>query len=359
MGRTIPSSTLDGSLLELADFGWDNFYNSQLTEELPPSTFPVRVMNVQKSGLQVSAPDVDSHIAAAMVSDACTATVGDWLLFDSETGRVEQRLERKSLFKRRAPGTDRRVQLIAANVDTLFIVSSCNQDFNEARIERYLAIAREAGVMPVIVLTKSDLAEDPQEFVSAASKLAPDVLVAAVNAKDDESLRCLEGWLGTGQTIALLGSSGVGKSTITNTLLGQQQIETRDIRSGDDKGRHTTTSRSIFRLPGGAWLLDTPGMRELQLTDVQAGIDDVFAEISALAEDCKFADCIHESEPGCAVQKAIDTGDIEAARVNRWRKLMREEAHNRESIAERRARDRSLGKLYKTVINEKKFTRKT
>lgn len=316
-------------------------------------------MNVQKSGLQVSAPDVDSHITAAMVGDDCTATVGDWLLFDSDTGRVVQRLERKSLFKRRAPGSDRRVQLIAANIDTLFIVSSCNQDFNEARLERYLAIAREAGVMSVIVLTKSDLTEDPQEFVRAASKLAPDVLVEAVNARDDESLRCLEDWLGTGQTIALLGSSGVGKSTITNTLLGQQQIETQDIRSGDDKGRHTTTSRSVFRLPGGAWLLDTPGMRELQLTDVQAGIDDVFAEISALAEDCKFADCVHESEPGCAVQKAIETGDIEAARVNRWRKLMREEAHNRESIAERRTRDRSLGKLYKTVINEKKSTRKT
>jgi ribosome biogenesis GTPase len=213
--------------------------------------------------------------------------------------------------------------------------------------------------MAVIVLTKSDLTEDPQAFANAAAKLAPDVLVEAVNAKNEESLRCLEGWLGNGQTIALLGSSGVGKSTITNTLLGQQQIETRDIRSGDDKGRHTTTSRSVFRLPGGAWLLDTPGMRELQLTDVQTGIDDVFAEISVLAEDCKFADCVHESEPGCAVQKSIDTGDIEAARVNRWRKLMREEAHNRESIAERRARDRSLGKLYKTVQSEKKSTRKT
>ena len=345
--------------LELADYGWDHFFHRQLPNELPPTIVPVRVMNVQKSGMQISSPNIETHLDASMVGEDCAATVGDWLLFDCESGRAVQRLERKSLFQRRAPGTDRRVQLIAANVDTLFVVSSCNQDFNEARIERYLAIAREAGVMAVIVLTKSDLAEDPQRFVHAAAKLAPEVLVEAVNALDKESLLCLEGWLGNGQTIALLGSSGVGKSTITNTLLGHDQIETQDIRSGDDKGRHTTTSRSLFRLPGGAWLLDTPGMRELQLTDVQTGIDDVFAEISALADDCRFINCAHESEPGCAVRQAVDNGDIDETRVNRWRKLMREEAHNRESIAERRARGRSLGKLYKTIQNEKKSTRNT
>lgn len=315
-------------------------------------------MNVQKSGLRVAAPDIDVHIDASMADQDLAATVGDWLLFDCESGRALQRLERKSLFQRCAPGTDRRVQLIAANIDTLFVVSSCNQDFNEARIERYLAIAREAGVMSVVVLTKSDLAEDPQSFVGAAAKLAPDVVVEAVNALSQESLHCVEDWLGRGQTIALLGSSGVGKSTITNTLLGQDQVETREIRASDDKGRHTTTSRSLFRLPGNAWLLDTPGMRELRLTDVQAGIDDVFAEISALAKECKFANCVHESEPDCAVRQAVDDGGIDQARVNRWRKLMHEDAHNRESTAERRARGRSLGKLYKTIQNEKKSTRK-
>ena len=343
--------------LELADFGWDQYFHSQLPDHLPPSTVPVRVMNVQRAGLQVSAPDIDMHIDAGTVGEEFAATVGDWVLFDRDSGRVVRRLERKSLFQRRAPGTDRRIQLIAANIETLFVVSSCNQDFNAARIERYLALAREAGVMAVIVLTKADLAEDVPDFVRAASALAPGVLVEAVNALDRESLQCLDGWLGNGQTIALLGSSGVGKSTITNTLLGHEQLETREIRSGDDKGRHTTTSRSFFRLPGGAWLLDTPGMRELQLTDVQTGIDDVFAEISALAEDCRFANCVHQSEPGCAVQRAVDSSAIDAARVTRWRKLMREEAINRESIAERRARGRSLGKLYRAVQSEKKSTR--
>jgi len=345
--------------LQLSDFGWDQFFNAQLPVDLPPSTVPARVMNVQRSGLQIAAPGLDAHVAAGTIKEELEATVGDWLLFDRDSGRVVERLERKSLFQRRAPGTDRRIQLIAANVDTLFVVSSCNQDFNEARIERYLAIAREAGVMALIVLTKSDLADDPQTFVRSASLLAPDVLVEAVNARDVESLRCLDGWIGGGQTIALLGSSGVGKSTITNTLLGHEHAETQDIRSDDDKGRHTTTSRSFFRLPGGAWLLDTPGMRELQLTDVQSGIDDVFAEISALAEDCKFADCVHESEPGCAVRKAVERGDIDGSRVSRWRKLVREEAINRESIAERRARGRSLGKFYKTVLDAKKSSRNT
>lgn len=344
--------------LQLADFGWDQFFNAQLTADLPPSTVPARVMTVKRSGLQLAAPDIDRHVDASMLGEDCGATVGDWVVFDLDSGHIVRRLERKSLFQRRAPGTDRRIQLLAANIDTLFVVSSCNQDFNEARIERYLAIAREAGVVAIIVLTKADLTDDPQSYVRAAAVLAPNLLVEAVNARDRESLRCLDGWLGNGQTIALLGSSGVGKSTIANTLLGHDHIETRDIRARDDKGRHTTTSRSFFRLPGGAWLLDTPGMRELQLTDVQFGIYDVFAEISALAEDCKFANCVHESEPGCAVRKAVDTGDVDAARVSRWRKLVREEAINRESIAERRARGRSLGKLYKAVQSEKRSTRK-
>ena len=338
----------------LAELGWDFHFQQQLIDVDASVNTPVRVMNVQRSGLHIVGDELDEQVELSGNDYDLGATIGDWLLFDSNSRRVVRRLERKSLFKRRAPGSERREQMIAANVDTLFIVSSCNQDFNEARLERYLATARDAQVMAVIVLTKADLADDPQDFVSKAARLAPAVQVEAVNALHIENLQCLEAWLGSGQTIALLGSSGVGKSTLTNTLVGATDIATQSIREDDARGRHTTTSRSMHRLPGGAWLMDTPGMRELQLTDVKTGLDDVFAEITVFAEHCRFADCAHENEPGCAVQKAMSDGDIDPARVKRWRKLLREEAINSASIAERRALDKSFGRMTKTAVNEKK-----
>ena len=341
------------TLSELAEFGWNSFFQQQISDEQSVSVVPVRVMNVHKSGLQIAGVSVDTQ-AEPLTDDDGRATVGDWLLFNTETQRIVRRLDRKSIFKRRAPGTDRREQLIAANVDTLFIVSSCNQDFNEARLERYLSIARDAEVMALIVLTKADLADEPQEFVQKAAKLAAGIHVEAVNALDAEDLRCLDAWLGNGQTVALLGSSGVGKSTLSNTLLGSSDITTQAIRGDDAKGRHTTTSRTMHHLPGGAWLLDTPGMRELQLTDVRTGLDDVFAEITELAATCRFVDCTHEAEPGCAIRRAIDDDEIDVERLNRWRKLIKEEAYNKESIADRRARGRALGKYYKSAINDKK-----
>jgi len=342
---------------KLLNLGLDFFFQQQLPVDDPGGMVPVRIMNVQRSGLHIAGADIEGHVELSGSDYDLNLTVGDWALFDNNTHRLVRRLDRKSLFKRRAPGADRREQLIAANIDTLFVVSSCNSDFNEARLERYLAIAREAQVMAVIILTKTDLVDDSRDFIQRAGKLAPAIQVEAVNALRGDTLECLLPWLKSGQTIALLGSSGVGKSTLTNTLLGLQEISTQAIREDDAKGRHTTTSRSMHQLPGGAWLLDTPGMRELQLTDVKTGLDDVFAEISAYASSCRFTDCDHVNEPGCRVNEAIEAGEIDQTRLNRWRKLAREEAFNRSNIAERRANDKALGRMYKNIISAKKSRR--
>lgn len=344
---------------ELLNLGLDFYFQQQLPLDDSGAIVPVRIMNVHRSGLQISGDGIEEHVDLSGSEYELNLTVGDWALLDINTHRLVRRLDRKSLFKRRAPGADRREQLIAANVDTLFIVSSCNKDFNEARLERYLAIAREADVMAVIILTKADLVDDSHEYAQRAGKLAPAVQVEPVNALRSDSLECLGPWLKSGQTIALLGSSGVGKSTLANTLLGLQKISTRAIREDDAKGRHTTTSRSMYQLPGGAWLLDTPGMRELQLTDVKTGLDDVFAEISVLANHCRFTDCKHVDEPGCRVNEAIKAGEIDQIRLDRWRKLAREEAFNRTSIAERRATDKAFGRMYKSIMSNKKSRRLT
>jgi ribosome biogenesis GTPase len=339
--------------VKLLGLGLDFHFQQQLGFDDAETVVPVRIMNVQRSGCRLMGDNINKHVELSGGEFDLNITVGDWALFDTVTQRLLRRLERKSVFKRRAPGSDRREQLIAANIDTLFIVSSCNDDFNEARLERYLAIAREAQVMPVIILTKADLIDNAHEFVHKASRLASGVQVETVNALDGDTLSCLEPWLKSGQTIALLGSSGVGKSTLTNTLLGLQEIATQSIRQDDAKGRHTTTSRSMHQMPGGAWLLDTPGMRELQLVDVKSGLDDVFEEISTLARDCRFADCGHTNEPGCKILAAIEAGKIDKDRFYRWCKLAREEAINKSTIAERRARDKSTGRMYKKIISEK------
>jgi ribosome biogenesis GTPase len=345
----------------LTDYGFDAFFQQKCHTDESVDLLPVRVVSVHNTAFEVSAPGFSGRVAPPVREHAAAITVGDWLLINEPQRRAVRLLERKSLFKRVAPGSNRREQLIAANIDTVFIVSSCNLDFNPARIERYLALAHEAGVMPVVVLSKADLCDSPQDYVGRAARLAPALVVEAVNSLDGSTLGSLRPWLGRGQTIALLGSSGVGKSTLSNTLMSKsdpaEMIATATIRDDDDKGRHTTTSRFIHQLPGSAWLLDTPGMRELQLVDVKSGIDDVFAELAELALDCRFSDCGHSGEPGCAIQAALDAGLIEESRILRWSKLRREEAHSSASIAERRERGRQFGKLCRSVIKAKKSQR--
>jgi ribosome biogenesis GTPase / thiamine phosphate phosphatase len=340
---------------DLLDFGWGPFFQSQIQAEEASTTFPARVMAVHRGRLHLQGVHFESDSPPFFTGD-CAATVGDWLLLHDETHRARRLLDRKSAFKRVAAGTAHEIQYIAANIDTVFIVTSCNQDFNVARLERYLALAREAQVTPVIVLTRSDLVPEPEEFVRNAGGIRPGVHVEAVNALDASEVERLAGWCGRGQTVALLGSSGVGKSTLIATLTGKR-METQPIREDDDKGRHTTTRRELFQLPTGGLLLDTPGMRELKLVDVNEGLAEVFADIEAAVTRCRFSDCRHESEPGCAVQEGLQAGTLDAERLHRWRKLVAENARHSESIADRRARERRFGKFAKRVVEAKKSRR--
>ncbi len=341
----------------LDDLGWSPFFQSQLDVAELGTCDPARVMAVHRGALEVDGPAGAMTVAVTAGVRGLGATVGDWLLLHRTDGRPTRLLDRKSLFKRRAAGTGRDVQLIAANTDTLFIVSSCNQDFNIARLERYLALAREAEVMPVVVLTKADDCDAPHDYRRQAERLMPGLMVEAVDARDATELRGLTAWCGPGQTVALVGSSGVGKSTLVNTLTGTTAQSTAAARADDDRGRHTTTGRALFRLPAGGWLVDTPGMRALQLVDVEDGIDAVFDDVTALAAQCRFSDCQHGDEPGCAIRAAIDAGALSPHRLQRYRKLANEARYNSESLAERRARYRDFGRMVSRVVRDKQRLR--
>ena len=334
----------------LKSLGWRPFFQSQLDTE--NQLTPARVLGVHRGRIDVAHATGHESIALSGRSATLGITVGDWVLVDREGPVVRQRLERSSLFQRKAPGTGGEVQLIAANVDNLFIVTSANRDFNIARLERYLAIARDAGVFPVIVITKADTVDSVDELVNAAAALSPGTVVEALDARNSQDVEILRPWCESGQTVALLGSSGVGKSTLINTLAGTHQ-DTRAVRQDDQRGRHTTTSRSMHRLSQGGWLIDTPGMRELQLFDVADALDEVFSDVAGFAALCRFADCAHESEPGCAVTAAIDAGDLDADRLRRFRKLQSEDRRNTETLAERRSRDRDFGRMIKSILSDK------
>ncbi|WP_338061523.1 ribosome small subunit-dependent GTPase A [Sphingopyxis lindanitolerans] len=313
----------------LEALGWKAYFSEQIMGEEAEQCRPVRVMAVHRGKIAVAGAGlqcfISPYIPGAQPSDD-HPTVGDWLLIDRDTLEPIRVLGRKNLFKRRAPGDPRKEQMIAANVDTLFIVASCNQDFSVARLERYLVLAREVGVDPVVVLTKTDLTDTPETFAAAARAIEPGLHVETVNGRDPASVARLAAWCGKGETVALLGSSGVGKSTLVNTLRGSDNIATQAIRAGDGTGRHTTTVREMHRLDRGGWLLDTPGMRELQLADATAGISEVFDDFILMAQGCRFSDCAHGREPGCAVRAAIAEGTLTSARFDRWCKLAGEDS---------------------------------
>lgn len=341
--------------LTLEQLGWSPFFGRQLDAD-EGELVPGRVFAVQRSGITVMVEGAAVEVPLGgrwfQLEAEARPTIGDWLVLDAALTTVQRVLERKSLLKRVAVGREREVQLMAANVDTMFLVSSCNEEFNPSRLERYLTLALDAGVEPVVVLTKADLSDDPDVFVSGVRALRRDLAVELVNARDETTLAGVRAWCQPGQTVALLGSSGVGKSTLVNSLSGAQVQLTREARADDAKGRHTTTDRSLHLLPDGGLLVDNPGMRELSLADVDVAGAGLFDDVDALAAQCRFRDCRHEAEPGCAVRAAIEAGRLDARRLDSYRKLSREEARHAETVAQSRARFRALGKRYRQAKNE-------
>lgn len=257
--------------------------------------------------------------------------VGDWValgcLEGNKSAYVYSVLARKTKFSRSAAGPELKEQIVASNVDTAFLMQSLNRDFNMKRLERYLVAAWESGAMPVVVLSKADCCDDVGDKLAKVYNTAPGVEVHVISCVTGEGIEDIKKYFTQGKTVALLGSSGVGKSTLVNTLAGKELLKTQDIREDDDKGRHTTTHRELLLLPGGGLILDTPGMRSLSLWESDTGMEVMFGDVEELVRLCRFSDCQHRREPGCAVRAALNSGKLDKKRWESWQKLQKELAH--------------------------------
>jgi ribosome biogenesis GTPase / thiamine phosphate phosphatase len=325
-------------VIRLEDLGWGPFFQQQLNRCNAPEIMPARVTEEMKGAYRVlseTGPLLASvrgrllHQASA--SDELPAS-GDWVLVErlpgESRGIIARLLDRRTKLSRTRPSPSPRSQrteeqVLAANVDAVFVVGALNRDYNPRRIERYLAVTWESGARPVVVLNKADLRDDVTHLIGETEAIAPGVPVLATSTLTGDGIEAMRAQIAPGETAVFVGSSGVGKSSLLNCLLGDSTQVVRDIRA-DGKGRHTTTSRQLFLIPGGGVVIDTPGLRELTVWDAEAGLDRAFADVDAFAQECAFRDCRHAGEPGCAVRHAINEGDLPEERFASYRKLERE-----------------------------------
>ncbi len=325
--------------MDLPALGWDDFFANHFSPFASAGFVPARVALEHKHTcvLYSAAGEFSATCTGRLLHESATRTalpaVGDWVVVRPRPGEAQADihavLPRRTKFSRRAAGDEEVEQIVAANIDTVFLVSALDEHFNLRRIERYLAVAWDSGAQPVIVLNKADLHSDPAAVRAEVATLASGAPVVAVSAaRDADPAVALGAWLAPGRTVALLGASGAGKSTLINRLLGTDRQLTGATSDTHGKGRHTTTHRELIVAPSGSLVIDTPGMRELQLWDLGAPtLDETFADITALAARCRFSDCRHDAEPGCAVQAALTAGTLDPARWQSFVKLQREQAY--------------------------------
>jgi ribosome biogenesis GTPase len=361
-----PSSSNPSS--RLTRLGWSASWQSDLASLGDGVLAPARVAEEHRDGYVVFTQDgafratVSGRLRHEARDPRDLPAVGDWTAVEMSPGAsaatIRRVLPRRSALVRKAAGTRTDAQVVAANVDLVFVVTSANQDFNAPRLARYLTAVWESGAQPVVLVTKADLADDVGPYVSDAAAAAPGADVLAVSTVDDRGVEELTGRLVPGTTAAFVGSSGVGKSTLVNRLLGEARLVVRAVREHDDRGVHTTTSRQLVELPSGASVIDTPGMRELLPWDAASGLAAAFADVEQLAAGCRFRDCRHASEPGCAVVAATAGGSLSRERYEQWQALGRELAYlerkeNVHAMQEERRRWKAISKFAREISRRK------
>ena len=321
--------------MQLIDFGWNSFFEEHYNNLNLKQFSPARVMRENKSNyiLMSEAGELNAQVTGKMLyeqNEQQLPVVGDWVLiqpFDDAGAIIHEVLPRQSSFERKVAGEETKAQVVAANVDTVFLVNGLDDDFNIRRIERYINTVYDSGASPVIVLNKADVCNDIASYKAEIESIAFGIPVFIISALNGDGLDEMQAYLKKGNTVALIGSSGVGKSTIINHFLGFEKMKVRDVSDEKSKGRHTTTHRELIRLPSGALFMDTPGMRELQLWGDESTLKKTFEDIEQFAGLCKFKDCQHNNEPGCKVLEAIEAAELVEERLSSFRKLQRELEH--------------------------------